>query len=83
MRLERCSAGSFLDGKTGFQYASDQIPPGGTVFSFGFGGGVDVPLESGLSMLIGARYHHISHALSHDNTPNPSQNEGRLWVGFT
>jgi len=73
----------FLDGNTGFQYASDLIPPGGTYwnFSFGFGGGVDLPLESGMSMLIGAHYHHISNALGRDNPRNPSQNEVRLWVG--
>jgi hypothetical protein len=74
----------FIDGNTGFQYASDHIPPGGTYwnFSFGFGGGVDVPLESGVSMLIGAHYHHISNALGRDTPRNPSQNECRIWVGF-
>jgi hypothetical protein len=74
----------FIDGNTGFQYASNPIPPGGTYwnFSFGFGGGVDVPLESRMSMLIGAHYHHISNALGRENLHNPSQNEVRVWVGL-
>lgn len=74
----------FFDGTTGFQLANDQIPPGGTLwnFSFGFGGGVDLPVGEDTSLLVGATYHHISNALGRDNDRNPSQNEARLWIGF-
>ena len=74
----------FLDGTTGFQLANDQIPPGGTLwnFTFGFGGGVDLPVGEGTSLLLGATYHHISNALGRENERNPSQNEARLWIGF-
>ena len=74
----------FLDGTTGFQLANDQIPPGGTVwnFSFGFGGGVELPVAPGTSVLVGSNYHHISNALGRDNDRNPSQNEVRIWLGM-
>ena len=74
----------FFDGTGGFQLANDQIPPGGTMwnFTFGFGGGVDLPVGEGTSMLLGATYHHISNALGRDNDRNPSQNEARVWIGF-
>lgn len=74
----------FVDGTAGYQLANDQIPPGGTVwnFTFGFGGGLEVPLAAGTSMLAGLNYHHISNALGRDNDRNPSQNEARLWLGL-
>lgn len=74
----------FLDGTTGFQLANDQIPPGGTVwnFSFGFGVGLELPIATGTSALVGAHYHHISNALGRDSDRNPSQNEARLWIGL-
>ncbi|HEX5052582.1 MAG TPA: hypothetical protein VFZ65_12475 [Planctomycetota bacterium] len=74
----------FIDGITGFQYASDQIPPGGTVwnFTFGFGGGLDLSIDDHTSLMIGTLYHHISNALGRMNDRNPSQNETRFWVGI-
>ena len=74
----------FVDGTAGFQLANDQIPPGGTVwnFTFGFGGGVELPVAAGTSVLTGVTYHHISNALGRDNERNPSQNEARLWIGM-
>lgn len=74
----------FLDGFGGYQLATDQIPPGGTVwnFSFGFGAGAEFPVGPGTSVLSGVTYHHISNALGRDNERNPSQNEARVWVGF-
>lgn len=73
----------FFDATGGYQLANDQIPPGGTVwnFTFGFGGGVEVPLDRGTALLAGVHYHHISNALGRDNDRNPSQNEARLWLG--
>lgn len=74
----------FFDGTGGFQLATQQIPPGGTVwnFSFAFGGGVDIPVDAGSSVQIGVLYHHISNALGRENPRNPSQNELRLWLGY-
>lgn len=74
----------FVDGTAGFQLANDQIPPGGTVwnFTFGFGGGLELPIATGVSVLTGVTYHHISNALGHENERNPSLNEARLWVGM-
>lgn len=74
----------FVSGTAGFQFANDQIPPGGTVwnYTFSFGAGLDVPIVAGMSALFGVDYHHISNALGRDNPRNPSQNEARLWVGF-
>lgn len=73
----------FLDGTGGYQLADSQIPPGGTVwkFTFGFGGGMEIPLADHSHLLIGVTYHHISNALGRDNERNPSQNEARFWVG--
>lgn len=74
----------FVDGTAGYQLANDQIPPGGTVwnFTFGFGGGVEVPLDPGTALLAGLHYHHISNALGRENDRNPSQNEARIWLGI-
>jgi len=54
----------FLDGTAGFQEANHDIPPGGTMwnFTFGFGGGVDLPICERTSLLLGTTYHHISNA---------------------
>lgn len=74
----------FLDGSAGFQQANHRIPPGGTHwnFSFAFGGGFEVPIDRGVSLLTGVHFHHISNALGRENPRNPSQNEARLWIGF-
>lgn len=45
--------------------------------TFGFGGGVDLPVGAGTSLLLGATYHHISNALGRENERNPSQNEAQ------
>ncbi|MCA8964432.1 MAG: hypothetical protein H6838_02170 [Planctomycetes bacterium] len=74
----------FIDGNTGYQQATDAIPPGGTEwnFCFGFGPGYEIPLEDGMSLILAANYHHISNALGRQSPHNPSQNEARLWIGF-
>jgi hypothetical protein len=74
----------FVDGTGGYQLATGQIPPGGTVwnFTFGFGLGLELPVGSSMSLLTAVDYHHISNALGRDNERNPSQNEARIWVGI-
>lgn len=74
----------FLDGTGGYQLATSQIPPGGTVwnFSFSFGCGFEFPVGESTSFVTGIDYHHISNALGRENDRNPSQNEARIWVGF-
>ncbi len=73
----------FIDGNAGYQLANDQIPPGGTVwnFTFGFGGGFELPVDRDTALLAAIDYHHISNALGRNNDRNPSQNEARLWLG--
>lgn len=73
----------FVNGNAGYQLANDQIPPGGTVwnFTFGFGGGIEWPIDRGLALLAAIDYHHISNALGRENDRNPSQNEARLSIG--
>ncbi len=75
----------FLDLTGGFQQATKNIPPGGTDwnFTFSFGPGLDVPVAKDCSLELGTTYHHISNALGRDNDRNPSQNEARLWFGFS
>jgi hypothetical protein len=75
----------FFDFHGGYMLATDQVPPGGTVwnFTFGFGPGVDVPLSDSTSLMFGIDYHHTSNALGHENDRNPSQNEGRIWIGMS
>ena len=80
----RADGAFFWDLGGGYQQSTDPTPTGGTEwnFTFGFGPGVDIPIASQRSILIGSTYHHTSNALGHANLRNPSQNEMRLWVGF-
>ena len=75
----------FIEGTAGFQLATKNVPPGGTDwnFSFGFGPGFEVPVAADCNFEFGAGYHHISNALGRENDRNPSQNELRIWLGFT
>lgn len=74
----------FIEGTAGYQYASDHIPPGGTLwnFSFGFGIGAEFQVAERTNFQLGTFYHHISNALGRENRRNPSQNEVRFWLGF-
>ncbi len=74
----------FFDLSAGYQLATEPVPPGGTDwnFTFGFGPGVEFPVDRGCSLELGALYHHVSNALGRMNDRNPSQNEGRFWIGF-
>jgi hypothetical protein len=73
----------YFDGTGGYLLATDQIPPGGTVwnFTFGFGGGVELPLARTTALVAGADYHHVSNALGRDSERNPSENAVRMYVG--
>lgn len=68
----------------GWQQSTHQVPEGGTQWNmtFSFGPGVEVPIGGGNNLIVGARYHHMSNALGRQNDRNPSQNEGRFFVGF-
>ena len=74
----------FFDATGGFQQATHQIPPNGTLwnFTFGFGTGVEIPVAKETALQIGALYHHMSNALGRESSRNPSQNELRLWLGL-
>ncbi|MFO1076319.1 MAG: hypothetical protein U1E73_01175 [Planctomycetota bacterium] len=75
----------FWQSTCGFQQASDNIPPGGTEwnFTFSFGPGIEVPVAEHESLLLGVDFHHTSNALGRQSHRNPSQNEGRLWIGYS
>ncbi len=74
----------FFDLSAGYQLANEPVPPGGTDwnFTFAFGPGIEIPVDRGCSFELGALYHHVSNALGRMNDRNPSQNEGRFWIGF-
>lgn len=74
----------FVDGTVGYLYASDPIPEEGTAWnlSFGLGGGVELPLDHCTSLMLGANYHHISNGKGSSDR-NPTENEGRFWVGVS
>jgi hypothetical protein len=74
----------FVDLHGGYQQADHPVPTGGTDwnFTFGFGGGVDVPVADDCSLILGCTYHHTSNALGRMNDRNPSQNEARFFIGF-
>jgi hypothetical protein len=72
----------FVDGTLGYLYATDRIPEGGTAWnlSFGFGGGIELPLDDCTSLMLGGQYHHISNGKGSGDS-NPTENEGRFWIG--
>ena len=74
----------FFEAAAGYQYATDPVPEGGTVWNwtFSFGPGLLVPGSPNLDFQSGLTYHHVSNALGRENDRNPSQNEAQLWVGF-
>ena len=74
----------FFEASAGYQYATDPVPEGGTVWNwtFSFGPGLLVPMSPNLDFQSGLTYHHVSNALGRENDRNPSQNEAQLWVGF-
>ncbi len=75
----------FFDLTGGHQQSSERVPPGGTHWNFSFSGGpgLEIPLGPRHNLLVGASYHHISNALGHESPRNPSQNDARIWVGFS
>jgi hypothetical protein len=74
----------YLDVTAGMIYATKGIPTGGTQanWSFSWGVGYDFPIGEHSSLLVGALFHHISNALGRDHHRNPSQNEGRFYIGY-
>ncbi|GAB4141277.1 MAG: hypothetical protein Fur0037_08030 [Planctomycetota bacterium] len=74
----------FWDLTGGWEQANHQVPEGGTQWNmtFSFGPGVEIPLAGGRNLVIGGRYHHMSNALGRMNDRNPSQNEGRFFLGY-
>jgi hypothetical protein len=74
----------FFETTGGYQYATDPVPEGGTVWNwtFSFGPGLLVPVSPNFDFQTGLTYHHVSNALGRENDRNPSQNEAQLWVGF-
>ncbi len=75
---------AYWDMTGGFEYATDQVPVGGTYwnFTFSWGPGADIRLSENTDLLVGVTFHHMSNALGRTNGRNPSQNEGRFYVGF-
>lgn len=75
----------FWQGTGGFMQATDNIPPGGTEwnFTFSFGPGLELPIRDHEALVFGVDYHHTSNALGRDSERNPSQNEARLWAGWS
>jgi hypothetical protein len=78
------SSAWFFELTGGYQYATDPVPDGGTVWNwtFSFGPGVLVPISEHFDFEGGVTYHHVSNALGRDNDRNPSQNEAQVWMGF-
>ncbi|MGE0145395.1 MAG: hypothetical protein AB7I19_19430 [Planctomycetota bacterium] len=74
----------FWDQTGGFEYANDQVPPGGTYwnFTFSFGPGADIPIGDDAHLMLGMRFHHMSNALGRTSARNPSQNEGRFYIEY-
>jgi hypothetical protein len=78
--------GFFLDLQGGLLFTAEDLPTGGTQFngSYGFGPGLEVPLDDKWRLLGGVLIHHISNGkgIGVDVPDNPSQNEVRFWLGF-
>jgi hypothetical protein len=67
----------------GGQYASRDVPPGGTPlnWTWGFGPTFEVPLSDTTDLLFGYQWRHVSNARGGGAVDNPTQNDHRLWVG--
>lgn len=78
--------GFFLDLQGGLMLTTQDVPPTGTPLniSYGFGPGLEVPLDDRWRLLGGALFHHFSNGkgLGVNVPDNPSQNEVRFWLGF-
>lgn len=76
--------GFFFDINGGAVVTNGPFPPEGTSFnfSFGFGPGLEVPINDKTSFMAAIQYHHVSNALGSGNDRNPSQNEARFWIGI-
>lgn len=74
----------FWDLTGGWHQADHRVPDGGTQWgmTFSFGPGLELPLGGGTNLVLGGTFHHLSNALGRHNDRNPSQNEGRFFVGF-
>jgi lipid A 3-O-deacylase PagL len=74
----------YIDITGGGSYATKGIPTGGTQgnWTFGWGVGYDFPVGKQSSLMVGGLFHHTSNALGRDNDRNPSQNEGRFYIGY-
>ena len=79
------NASLFMDVAGGIIEASANLPRHGTHFNntFDFGPGIALPLKDNVSLIVGARYFHISNASAQGSNRNPSVNAIQGVIGLT